>query len=81
MCCVVTGHFLLTMLLLDQLKAAAPSRVVNVSALGHCFTKFDWNHFFIEKNFSPKRAYCNSKLAQVMFTREFARRLAGKIVH
>ncbi|XP_055690735.1 retinol dehydrogenase 11-like [Lutzomyia longipalpis] len=71
------GHFLLTNLLLDILKNSAPSRIVVVSsdlyALGR-IKKYDLNS---EKSYNKYAAYCQSKLANMLFTRVLARRLKG----
>nr|KAG5700646.1 hypothetical protein BaRGS_015476 [Batillaria attramentaria] len=70
------GPFLLTNLLLDLLKKSAPSRIVNVSSTVQRFGKIDFDNLRAEKSFSPHRIYFNSKLANVLFARELARRLA-----
>lgn len=69
------GHFLLTHLLLDYLKASAPSRIINVSSIAHTRGFIDTSDFNSEKNYDPKKAYEQSKLANVLFTRELAKRL------
>lgn len=69
------GHFLLTHLLLDYLKASAPSRIINVSSIAHTRGVIDTSDFNSEKNYDPKKAYEQSKLANVLFTRELAKRL------
>lgn len=71
------GHFLLTNLLLDKLKASAPSRIVNVSSFVHKYGIIDKNDLQGEKTFAEGAAYCNSKLANILFSREMAKRLAG----
>jgi retinol dehydrogenase-14 len=72
------GHFLLTQLLLPLLKASAPSRIVNVSSMGHRQGTLDFDNLQFEKGgFSIMKAYGRSKLAQIVFTRELARRLTG----
>lgn len=72
------GHFLLTNLLLDTLKKSAPSRVINLASLAHIVGEIDFNDLNWEKKkFETKRAYCQSKLANVLFTRELAKRLEG----
>uniref|UniRef100_A0A3P9B8I7 Retinol dehydrogenase 13 n=1 Tax=Maylandia zebra TaxID=106582 RepID=A0A3P9B8I7_9CICH len=73
------GHFLLTNLLLDKLKESAPSRVINLASLAHIVGKLDFEDLNWEKKkFDTKQAYCQSKLANVLFTRELAKRLQGK---
>jgi NAD(P)-dependent dehydrogenase (short-subunit alcohol dehydrogenase family) len=71
------GHFLLTQLLLDRLRASAPSRVVNVSSSGHAFGKIDFDNLQLERGYGGLKAYSQSKLANVLFTYELARRLDG----
>lgn len=75
------GHFLLTNLLLDKLKESAPSRVINLTSLAHIVGKIDFEDLNWEnKKFDTKQAYCQSKLANVLFTRELAKRLQGTAV-
>lgn len=71
------GHFLLTNLFLDKLKTSAPSRIVNVSSMAHKYGKIDKNDLQGEKVFTEGAAYCNSKLANILFSREMAKRLDG----
>jgi len=71
------GHFLLTNLLLDTLQASAPSRIINVSSLGHKIGKIQRDDINCEKSYNKWTAYGNSKLANILFTRELAKRLAG----
>ncbi|OGO29041.1 MAG: short-chain dehydrogenase [Chloroflexi bacterium RBG_16_52_11] len=71
------GYFLLTNLLLDVLRASAPSRVVNVSALLHRFARLNFDDLQNQKRYSGWRVYRESKLANVLFTYELARRLEG----
>jgi NAD(P)-dependent dehydrogenase (short-subunit alcohol dehydrogenase family) len=75
-----TNHlapFLLTNLLLPALKAGAPSRVVTVSSSVESMGKIDFDDLMSVKSFSEIRAYNASKLANVLFTYELARRVAG----
>ncbi|KFO86606.1 Retinol dehydrogenase 12, partial [Buceros rhinoceros silvestris] len=72
------GHFLLTFLLLDRLKQCAPARIVNVSSLAHHGGRIRFHDLHGEKSYNCGLAYCHSKLANVLFTRELARRLQGK---
>ena len=76
------GHFLLTMLLLDLMKKSAPSRIVNVSSIGHSLGsgKIHFDDINFEKDYSPYEAYFHSKLANVLFTRELSKRLEGSHV-
>lgn len=71
------GHFLLTHLLLDYLKASTPSRIINVSSIAHARGFIDTSDFNSEKSYDPKKAYEQSKLANVLFTRELSKRLEG----
>ncbi|XP_034129783.1 retinol dehydrogenase 12 isoform X2 [Drosophila guanche] len=71
------GHFLLTTLLLDLLKISAPSRIVNVSSLAHTRGEINTGDLNSDKSYDEGRAYSQSKLANVLFTRELAKRLAG----
>ena len=66
---------LLAYLLLSLLKASAPSRIVNVASLGQ--HPIDFDDVMITKGYSGSRAYAQSKLAQIMFTIDLARELAG----
>src|SRR5262249_55536801 len=78
------SHFLLTLLLLPALKAAPRPRIVNVSSEGHRSGRMDWSNLELETGYRGFRAYANTKLAQVLFTRELARRepaLAVNAVH
>jgi retinol dehydrogenase 14 len=69
--------FLLTSLLLDRLTASAPARIVTVSSGAHASGRIDFNDLQGERDYSGQRAYGQSKLANVMFTYELARRLDG----
>ncbi|XP_047646448.1 retinol dehydrogenase 13 isoform X2 [Phacochoerus africanus] len=72
------GHFLLTNLLLDKLKASAPSRIINLSSLAHVAGHIDFDDLNWEKRkYDTKAAYCQSKLALVLFSMELSRRLQG----
>ncbi len=74
------SHFLLTNLLLDILKASAPSRIVNVTSSAHYQGHIDFDDLQEEKKYGAMKAYCQSKLAQVLFTHELAIRLEGTAV-
>ena len=69
--------FLLTSLLADRLIASVPCRVVTVSSHAQGMGKIDFDDLMGERNYSGQRAYNQSKLANVMFTYELARRLEG----
>ena len=69
--------FLLTDLLLDRLKASAPARVVTVSSGAQSMGTIDFDDLQGERKYSGQKAYNQSKLADVMFTYELARRLDG----
>jgi retinol dehydrogenase-14 len=71
------NYFLLTILLLDILKASAPARIVNVSSGAHMRASLDFDNLQGEKHFNGMHAYGQSKLANVLFTYELARRLEG----
>jgi len=70
------AYFLLTNLLLDRIKASAPARIINVSSDAHASGKIEFDNLQGERKYSP-RAYDNSKLANILFTMELARRLEG----
>jgi retinol dehydrogenase 14 len=69
--------FLLTHLLLDLLKKSAPARVITISSIAHTRAKLDFGNLQWEKAFEGYGAYALSKLANVLFTVELARRLQG----
>jgi len=69
--------FLLTNLLLERLEASAPARVVTVSSGAQSMGRIDFDDLQGARNYSGQRAYNQSKLANVMFTYELARRLEG----
>jgi NAD(P)-dependent dehydrogenase (short-subunit alcohol dehydrogenase family) len=78
------GHFLLTNLLLDDLKRSAPARVITVSSQRHIpgyaggpGAKFDYANLKGEKFYDSAVFYCNSKLANMWFAYELQRKLAG----
>ena len=69
--------FLLTNLLLDRLRESAPARVVTVSSGAQAMGRLDFDDLQGERGYQGQRAYNQSKLANVMFTYELARRLEG----
>ncbi len=72
--------FLLTNLLLPLVKASAPARVITVSSVAHGSARLDFDNLNAEKAFHGWGAYCISKLGNLLFTFELARRLAGSSV-
>jgi NAD(P)-dependent dehydrogenase (short-subunit alcohol dehydrogenase family) len=74
------GPFLMTQLLLDMLKASAPSRVITVASKGlltYPFIDIEFNNLHGQRKFNMQHAYYHSKQAQVMFTFDLAERLRG----
>ena len=71
------GHFALTGLLLPALMAAPAPRVVTVASLAHKGGKIHFDDLQLERSYSPWGAYNQSKLANILFARELARRSAG----
>ncbi|HYR55913.1 MAG TPA: SDR family oxidoreductase [Myxococcaceae bacterium] len=71
------GYFLITRLLLDVLVQSAPARVVNVASAAHYAGSMHFEDLGFERGYRIMRAYARSKLANVLFTRELARRLEG----
>ena len=67
--------YLLTRELLGLLEASAPARIVNVSSAGQA--ELDFDDLMLERDYSGVRAYCQSKLAQILFTFELAEELAA----
>lgn len=67
--------FLLTRLLLPLIKLSAPARIVNVASAGQ--QALDFDDVMLTHGYSGTRAYCQSKLAQIMFTIDLAHKLAG----
>ena len=74
------NYFLLTQLLLDVLKASGPARIVNVSSDAHRGAQINFDDLQNKKNYQGFRAYGQSKLANVFFTFELARKLEGSHV-
>lgn len=78
------GHFLLTRLLLERLKEAGGGRVVTLSSMAHRWGNIDFETLAVNRHLGTGRyswqffhAYCNSKLCNVLFTHELAKRLKG----
>jgi NAD(P)-dependent dehydrogenase (short-subunit alcohol dehydrogenase family) len=73
------AYFTLTQMLLERLCRSAPARIVNVASDAYTKAKgrFDFDDFNAQRRYGFLRAYGQSKLANILFTRELARRLAG----
>jgi len=71
------GHFLLTRLLLPMLKHSQPARIVNVASLSHLGSNLDLSNFMSEDKYKIKEVYGDSKLANILFTRQLATILKG----
>ncbi|XP_059155007.1 retinol dehydrogenase 12-like [Physella acuta] len=71
------GHFYLTNLLLDKLKASTPSRIIIVSSLAHIFGKIDFDDINSTKRYKPSDAYAQSKLANILHMRQLVKVLEG----
>ena len=74
------GYFLLAMLLLDTISASHPARIINVSSGAHTSGRINFEDLQGEHGFNGWSAYSQSKLANVLFSYELARRLEGKNV-
>jgi NAD(P)-dependent dehydrogenase (short-subunit alcohol dehydrogenase family) len=75
------GHFALTNRLLPRLRAGAPSRIINLTSVGHHAARrgMRFDDLQSERHYEAMEAYCRSKLANVLFTRQLAKRLAGAV--
>jgi NAD(P)-dependent dehydrogenase (short-subunit alcohol dehydrogenase family) len=73
------GHFFLTNLLLPRLRASAPARIINLTSVGHhaAWRGMRFEDLQSERHYEAMEAYCRSKLANVLFTRQLAKRLHG----
>jgi retinol dehydrogenase-12 len=71
------GYFLLTNLLLDVLEASGPSRIVSVASEAHRTAAMHWDDLQLARGYRGFTAYNQSKLCNILFTRELAVRLAG----
>jgi NAD(P)-dependent dehydrogenase (short-subunit alcohol dehydrogenase family) len=73
------GHFLLTGLLLARITESAPSRIINLTSVGHhaAWRGMRFDDLQSEKRYATMDAYGRSKLANILFTRELAARVAG----
>jgi NAD(P)-dependent dehydrogenase (short-subunit alcohol dehydrogenase family) len=74
------AYFLLTHLLLDALRSSPSARVVNVASRAHQRAALDFDDLMGRQRYNGWRAYCRSKLANLLFTYELARRLEGTSV-
>ena len=71
------GYYLPTMELLDLLKASAPARIVNVASAAHSVGIFDFDDYQRTQKYSAFQVYGETKMANILFTRELARQLDG----
>ncbi|XP_026871976.2 retinol dehydrogenase 12-like isoform X1 [Electrophorus electricus] len=71
------GHFLLTFLLIDLIKRSTPARIINVSSMAHKWGNINLDDINSEKSYDKSKAYSQSKLANVLFTRSLAKKLQG----
>ncbi|XP_025192053.1 retinol dehydrogenase 12-like isoform X2 [Melanaphis sacchari] len=71
------GHFLFTLLLLPRIRSSAPARIVIVSSLAHVFGSINFKDINHDTGYSPAIAYSQSKLANVLFSKELSRKLEG----
>nr|XP_020459543.1 retinol dehydrogenase 12-like [Monopterus albus] len=74
------GHFLLTHLLIDLIKRSAPARIISVSSMAHSWSSINLEDINSEKSYDKRKAYAQSKLANILFTRSLAKRLEGTSV-
>ncbi len=71
------AYFLLTILLMDRLKACESARIVNVASNAHKRSRLDFDDLHAVRGFEPYSVYARSKLANILFSRALARRLEG----
>ncbi|PNF13984.1 hypothetical protein B7P43_G08682 [Cryptotermes secundus] len=71
------GHFLFTCLLLPRIIRSAPARIVIVSSYAHEWGTMNFEDLNLEQSYTPWKAYCQSKLANVLFCKELGRMLQG----
>ena len=74
------GHFLLTNLLLDNLRSSEKARIINVSSEAQRSGHIEFNDLMAKEKYSSFKAYCQAKLANILFTKGLAKRLAGTSV-
>ncbi|XP_029546603.1 retinol dehydrogenase 12-like [Salmo trutta] len=75
-----SSHFLLTHLLIDLIKRSTPARIINVSSLAHFWGIINLDDINSEKGYDKKKAYSQSKLANVLFTSSLAKSLQDTAV-
>lgn len=76
------GHFLLTLLLLPKMQSSSPGcRIVNVSSCSYILADMDFDDINLEKSYNPLKSYTQSKLANILFTKELVRRLNKANIH
>ncbi|XP_070167746.1 retinol dehydrogenase 12-like [Polyergus mexicanus] len=76
------GHFLLTLLLMPKMQSSSPGcRIVNVSSFTYILGDIDFDDINLEKSYTPLKGYTQSKLANILFTKELARRLTEANIH
>ncbi|KAJ8336728.1 hypothetical protein SKAU_G00379480 [Synaphobranchus kaupii] len=71
------GHFLLTHLLFDLVKKSAPARIINLSSMAHSWGTINLEDINSEKTYNDRKAYAQSKLANVLCAQSLAKRLQG----
>jgi NAD(P)-dependent dehydrogenase (short-subunit alcohol dehydrogenase family) len=71
------AYFILTYHLMDVIRASAPARIVNVSSMAHYGRTINFDDLQNKQRYSPQRVYGQSKLLNILFTYELARRLEG----
>jgi NAD(P)-dependent dehydrogenase (short-subunit alcohol dehydrogenase family) len=70
--------FLLTNLLIDKIQYSQPARIINVSSEAHKYGTLNFDDLEFEQGYAGMKAYARSKLANILFTYELARRMPGK---
>ena len=76
---LILGHFLLTLLLIENMKTSSDARIITVSSMHAMRGQIYFSDLCLDKNYSPLEAYCQSKLANILFTRQLAKRLSQKL--
>ncbi|KYN29237.1 Retinol dehydrogenase 11 [Trachymyrmex cornetzi] len=76
------SHFLLTLLLLPKMQLSSSNcRIINVSSSAHMFTDIDFDDINLERSYAPFKSYAQSKLANILFTKELTDRLKKANIH